>query len=114
MENKKMFWEYSYSIGMFLKKIFGDNYERFYSMSGSGIYNLVKQDGKLYEVKLTQGKSMVENSDKRTTDKTKNDIMDAIVSNLKNDYTRKDKFITFKYDGYIFKFELVKKMSKPV
>ena len=35
------FWEYDYKFGEFLKKIFPNTYQRKYSMTGNGIYNLV-------------------------------------------------------------------------
>lgn len=112
------FWEYEYPFGMdFLQSCF-DNYKRVYSLSGAGIYNIVFIEDKIYEIKLTQGKSLLANDNKKAfRDETKDKVMDTICDKLKNiniEYTRNSgKFITFRYSDFLFKIEIVKKAAVP-
>ena len=48
------FWEYDYKFGEFLKKYFPNTYQRKYSMTGNGIYNLITVNDKVYEIKFTE------------------------------------------------------------
>ena len=99
---KEYFWEYGYQFGEFLKKIFQDKYKRKYSLEGNGIYNLLYIDNKIYEIKFTETKKLLENDNKKFTDKNKLFIVEEITKNLKNDFTvNGGKFITFVLDGYI-------------
>lgn len=110
------FWEYDYPfLNEFLKDIFGDECKRKYSLIGDGIFNLVYKDGKIYHLKLTQAKTMLVNDNKITTDKTKNEIVKAILDNLDNTEvsTNNGKYITFKLGNYIAKIEIIKKMKEP-
>ena len=72
------FWEYEYKFGEFLQKIFPNTYKRKYSMTGNGIYNLIIVNDKVYEVKLSQATSMLEDNNKLTTDSLKNKIINSI------------------------------------
>ena len=111
---KEYFWEYGYQYGEFLKKIFQDKYKRKYSLEGNGIYNLLYIDNKIYEIKFTETKKLLENDNKKFTDKNKLFIVEEITKNLKNDFTvNGGKFITFVLDGYIAKVEIIKKMAEP-
>ena len=69
------FWEYDYKFGEFLKKIFPNTYKRKYSMAGNGIYNLILINDKIYEVKFSETKAMLEDNNKLTTDALKNKII---------------------------------------
>lgn len=115
MEKKKYenFWETEYSFAMFLNSIF-DNYERKYSLSGNGIYNLIIVEGDLYEIKYTQCKVRPKN-DNLQLDRVKKSIVDTIVNNLKtNDITISGrKFITFPVANWIAKVEIIKKLKMP-
>lgn len=111
---KEYFWEYGYQFGEFLKKIFQDKYKRKYSLEGNGIYNLLYIDNKIYEIKFTETKKLLENDNKKFTDENKLFIVEEITKNLKNDFTvNGGKFITFVLDGYIAKVEIIKKMAEP-
>lgn len=115
--NKKVeyFWEYDYSFGeCFLRELFGNNYKRKYSMEGNGIYNLVYgTDGKIYDLKLTQAKKMVEGDELLSRNSYQCMMADTIVANLPNATVSKKKFITFPLGDYIAKIEITKKMKEP-
>ena len=111
---KEYFWEYGYQFGEFLKNILKDQYKRNYSIEGNGINNLIYIDNKIYEIKFTETKKLLENDNKKFTDKNKLFIVEEITKNLKNDFTvNGGKFITFVLDGYIAKVEIIKKMAEP-
>lgn len=109
------FWEYDYAFGeYFLKELFGDNYKRKYSMEGNGIYNLVYgTDGKIYDLKLTQAKKMVEGDKLLSRNSYQCMMADTIVANLPNATISKKKIITFTLGDYIAKIEITKKMKEP-
>lgn len=107
------FWEYDYKFGQFLQKIFPNTYKRKYSMSGNGIYNLILVQDKIYEVKLTQTTSMLNDNGTLTTDKLKNKIIQNIVDNLKNQPNINNGKLTFKLGAFTAKVEVVKKMKMP-
>jgi len=109
------FWEYDYAFGEhFLKELFGDNYKRKYSMEGNGIYNLVYgTDGKIYDLKLTQAKKMVEDDELLSRNSYQCMMADTIVANLPNATVSKKKIITFTLGDYIAKIEITKKMKEP-
>ena len=110
------FWEYDYAFGeYFLKELFGDNYKRKYSMEGNGIYNLVYgTDGKIYDLKLTQAKKMVEGDELLSRNSYQCMMADLLVKNLPNAIVSKKKIITFPLGDAIAKIEITKKMKEPV
>ena len=110
------FWEYDYTFGeYFLKELFGDNYKRKYSMEGNGIYNLVYgTDGKIYDLKLTQAKKMVEGDELLSRNSYQCMMADLLVENLPNATVSKKKIITFPLGDTIAKIEITKKMKEPV
>ena len=110
------FWEYDYAFGeYFLKELFGDNYKRKYSMEGNGIYNLVYgTDGKIYDLKLTQAKKMVEGDELLSRNSYQCMMADLLVENLPNVTVSKKKIITFPLGDTIAKIEITKKMKEPV
>ena len=110
------FWEYDYAFGeFFLKELFGDNYKRKYSMDGTGIYNLVYGiDGKVYDLKLTQAKKMVESDELLSRNSYQCMMADLLVENLPNATVSKKKIITFPLGDTIAKIEITKKMREPV
>ena len=119
-EKYEYFWEYDYPFGEdFLKYCFGSQYKRKYSLIGEGIFNLILWDiDKIYEVKLSKGTKMLENDGKKAfRDPDKDDIIGIICNKLDDidiPFTvNSGKFITFKYNNFIFKVEIVKKMSMP-
>ena len=110
------FWEYDYAFGeYFLKELFGDNYKRKYSMEGNGIYNLVYgTDGKIYDLKLTQAKKMVEGDELLSRNSYQCMMADLLVENLPNATVSKKKIITFPLGDTIAKIEITKKMKELV
>ena len=110
------FWEYDYTFGeYFLKELFGDNYKRKYSMEGNGIYNLVYgTDSKIYDLKLTQAKKMVEGDELLSRNSYQCMMADLLVENLPNATVSKKKIITFPLGDTIAKIEITKKMKEPV
>lgn len=118
MENKKYeyFWETSYPFAMYLKKLFPNEYKRKYSLDGNGIYNLLYIDNKIYEVKYTETKALLNPNDKVATDANKKMIIDTIVNNFNNGtkYSITDgKFVTFPIAQFFAKLEIIKKMREP-
>lgn len=108
------FWELEKYFVEFLQNLFPNNYKRKFSLEGNGIFNLLIMDnGDIYEIKFSQGKKMIDNTQKETTDKQKNEIMNIIMNNLKNKYARDGGKISFKLDKYIIKLEFVKKRAMP-
>ena len=121
MKNLKVdyFWELEYPFMQVLKnEVFGDKYQRFYSLSGDGIYNLITIDGKIYEIKFTETKNLLLADGKKAfRDEIKDDIVYLICKELDNfniEYTvNSGKFITLKIDKYIIKLEIIKKAKMP-
>lgn len=113
------FWEYDYPFGEdFLKSIFGNKYQRKYSLNGDGIFNLIILDDKIYNLELKKASSMVVNDGKKAfRDITKDIIVDNICNRLKDNHifyaTNNGKIITFKYNDIIFKIEIIKKAAMP-
>ena len=115
MEKKEFAWEYQYPFARFLEKVFGDKFERKYSLEGNGIFNLVKYNDKLYEIKFSETKKMAEADNKAITDKNKAEIINLICENLKNKWiVTGGKFIYFTLDSFVFKVEIIKKLKMPV
>lgn len=116
MEKKKYeyFFETEYPFAMFLKSIF-TNYQRKYSLTGDGIFNLVTIDNKIYEIKYTKALKMGSN-DNHAIDNDKKYIIDTIVNNLKTDKIAVfgGKYVTFPIDQWIAKIEIIKKLKVPV
>ena len=110
------FWEYDYAFGeYFLKELFGDAYKRKYSMEGNGIYNLVYgSDDKIYDLKLTQAKKMVEGDELLSRNSYQCMMADTLVNNLPNAVVSKKKIITFSLGNTIAKIEITRKMKEPV
>lgn len=113
------FWEYEYPFGNdFLRNIFKDNYMRKYSLVGDGIFNLILFNDKIYDISIKKGNSMLLNDGKKAfRDTDKDIIVEEITKALKNkniEYTvNSGKFITFKYNNFIFKIEIIKKAAIP-
>lgn len=111
------FWETQYPFSQLLKKIFGEDvYQRKYSLTGNGIYDLLLLNDKIYEIKYTECKSTPAQSAISTRD-DKEFIKNKIVENLKCDRdkikTYGSKFITFPVNKWIAKVEIVKKNAMP-
>ena len=117
--NVEYFWEYQYPFAKyFLKEIFKDDFTRKYSLIGEGIHNLLKLNGKLYEIDFKETKKMLGNDGKKAFgDEGKDVIITSIIQELnKNNVectVNSGKFITFKIGNYIAKIEVVKKMREP-
>ena len=118
--NYEYFWEYEYPFGMdFLKYCFGSLYQRKYSLNGEGIFNLVLwENNKIYEIKLTKGTKMLENDGKLAFRDTNKDEIIHIICDKLDDIDipfsiNSGKFITFKYNNFIFKIEVIKKAAMP-
>lgn len=114
------FWEFDYPFSAyFLKEIFHNNHKRKYSLSGTGIYNLIYVNGKVYEIKMTETKKMLEADGKKALRDTDKDwIVDNIVQAFDKENieysVNSGKFITFKIqNNYIAKLEIVKKSKEP-
>ena len=109
------FWEYDYKFGEFLKKIFPNTYKRKYSMAGNGIYNLILINDKIYEVKFSETKAMLEDNNKLTTDALKNKIINNIINNFKEGtiYAVNNGKLTFQLGKFIAKVEVIKKVRMP-
>ena len=108
------FWETEYKFAQFLKKIFGDNYRRKYSLEGNGIYDLVTLNNKIYHIKYSSTRTMTK-ADNRIADADKQYIIETITNNLKNkNYaTSGGKIITFSIGSWIAKVEIIKKINEP-
>lgn len=113
------FWEYEYPFGEeFLQSIFGEQYKRKYSQIGDGIFNIISFNNKIYDVSLKKASIMLVNDGKKAfRDTDKDIIIEKIAQKLnenKIEYTvNSGKFITFKYNNFIFKIEVVKKVVMP-
>ena len=118
-EKYENFNEYDYPFGEdFLKSLFNEQYKRKYSLIGDGIYNIVFRDNKIYSIDLKQGKNLLSNDGKKAfRDSTKDEIIDIITKELnKNNIIftiNSGKFVTFEYNNFIFKIEVVKKAAMP-
>ena len=113
------FWEYEYPFGEdFLKSIFNNKYKRVYSRAGEGIFNIILFNDKIYDVSLKKGTSLLVNDGKKAfRDADKDVIMEmitkALIDNEIEFTANSGKFITFKYNNFIFKVEIVKKAAMP-
>lgn len=109
------FWEYDYKFSEFLKKYFPNTYQRKYSMTGNGIYNLITVNDKVYEIKFTEAKALLEDNNLLTTDSLKNKIIQNIINNFKEGtiLTVNNGKITFKLGKFIAKVEVIKKLKIP-
>ena len=113
------FWEYEYPFGEdFLKGIFGDSYKRKYSLIGDGIFDLIIFNNKIYDVSLKKSSAMLVNDGKKAFRDADKDIVIEKIANALADknieYTiNSGKFLTFKYNSFIFKVEIVKKAAMP-
>ena len=84
-------------------------------MEGNGIYNLVYgSDGKIYDLKLTQAKKMVEGDELLSRNSYQCMMADTLVNNLPNAVVSKKKIITFSLGNTIAKIEITRKMKEPV
>lgn len=114
---KEYFWEYEYPFFKFLQRVFGeDKIKRKYSLVGNGIFNLLYIDGKIYEIKFSQAKKLLENDNRAYSDKNKQLIINSIIENFENikDYTiNSGKFISFPIDKFIAKIEIIQKRAEP-
>ena len=113
------FWEYEYPFGNdFLKNIFKDNYMRKYSLVGDGIFNLILFNDKIYDISIKKGNSMLVNDGKKAfRDADKDIVVEEITKALKNkniEYTvNSGKFITFKYNNFIFGSSYCRGRARP-
>ena len=111
-------YEYHF-VDKVLKEIFGKRQMiKRYSLAGEGIFNLLYIDNYIYEFRLKEIKSLPVNDGKKAfRDADKDIIVEEITKALKNkniEYTvNSGKFITFKYNNFIFKIEIVKKAAIP-
>jgi len=118
-EKNNCLTEYEWAFDSdFLQELFKEKYKHKYSLTGSGIYNLVLIDNKIYEIDLkTTTKLLADDGKKAFRDATKDAIVEKIVNKLKenniNCTVNSGKFITFKHFDYTFKIEVVKKTSMP-
>ena len=110
---REYFWEYEYSFGEFLKKIFPNTYKRKYSLKGNGIYNLILVNDKIYEVKFKQATKILQDNNIYTSDSIKNKIIDNIRTNLKNKNIINSGILFFNLDNFVAKVEVIKKMKMP-
>ena len=112
-------WEYEYPFGMdFLKSIFGDNYTRKYSKTGEGIFNIIQIDNKIYDISFKKNATMLSNDGKKAfRDETKDKVIEMITNKFNENNIEyainSGKYITFKYNGFTFKLEIVKKAVMP-
>ena len=107
------FWEIKYPFGEFLKEIFENQYKRKYSLTGNGIYNLLYINNKIYEIKLTETKTLLKNDNSLFRD-DKGYIIENITKNLDTEFTVSGgKFITFKVGPWKAKIEIIKKIKEP-
>ena len=107
------FWEYDYKFGQFLKKFFPNTYQRKYSLTGNGIYNLIRVNGKIYDVQLSNPSKLLEDNGQMTTDELKNKIINNIVKNMRNKCNINKGEIYFKLDQFNAKIKVVRKMTEP-
>lgn len=108
------FWETEYKFGFFLQEIFGSQYRRKYSLTGSGIFNLITTKNGLYEVKYTQSTKGLISNDNHAISADKKEIIDTIVNNLKTEVTISGgKFLTFAVGSWFAKVEIIKKLREP-
>ena len=113
------FIEYKWAFGGdFLQELFKEKYQCKYSMGGDGYYYLVIVDDKIYDIDIKECKKLLENDGKKAyRDETKDRVVAEISNKLsKNNikYTiNSGKFITFEYNNYFFKIEIVKKAVMP-
>lgn len=122
------FWETEYKFGEFLKKVFGEQFKRKYSLQGNGIYNLLFIDDNIYEVEYKKATANVgeEVYDKNTKNcypdcgnaryggPTKQDILYQIGKNLKVDKVyAKSAEMSFPIANWTAKIKIVKKNSEP-
>lgn len=116
MNKIEYFWETEYEFAKFLKNVFGDKYKRKYSLSGSGIYNLIYINNDIYELKYTQCKRILKN-DNHLIESNKKIIIDLITKNLKCNREKivvnSGKIITFPIQQWDAKVEIVKKRKEP-
>jgi hypothetical protein len=108
-------WEAVRQFERELATWFPKTYERKYSLTGNGIYNLILVNNKVYEIKVAETKKMLENNQKLTTDLMKNKILNNILNNLKENinYTVNNGKITLRVDKWIIKIEVIKKIKIP-
>ena len=113
-KNYEYFWESEYKFGSFLEKIFNSQYKRKYSLTGSGIYNLIFTSKGIYEVKYSQSRNGLIPADNHAVSADKQEIIDTIVNNLKTNVTISGgKFLSFAVGPWFAKVEIIKKMREP-
>lgn len=118
-DKNECFIEYKWAFGGdFLKKIFQEQYQCKYGLIDDGYYYLILIDNKIYNIDIKECKKLLENDGKKAfRDITKDTIVEKICNKLQDyniEYTiNSGKFITFKYNNYIFKVEIIKKAIMP-
>ena len=108
------FWETENKFRLFLKDVFGEQYRTKYSLTGSGIYNLIFTSKGIYEVKYSQSRNGLIPADNHAVSADKQEIIDTIVNNLKTNVTISGgKFLSFAVGPWFAKVEIIKKMREP-
>ena len=107
------FWETENKFRLFLKDVFGEQYRTKYSLTGSGIYNLITTSKGMYEAKYSQAKNLIP-ADNHAVSADKQEIINKIVENLKTEGTVSGgKFISFAVGPWFAKVEIIKKIKEP-
>lgn len=108
-------WEAVRIFEQQLNKWFPKTYKRKYSLTGNGIFNLILINDKIYEIKVTEARKMLDDNNKLTTDKLKNKIIENIYTHFTDEakYTMNNGKITLQIERYIIKIEVIKKMKMP-
>lgn len=111
---REYFWENEYPFGEFLKSIFGNSYQRKYSMIGDGIYNLLLIDGNIYSLSLKEVRALAADDNKLAYhDSTKDQIIQLLKQNLPHSTSTQGKYVFFPLDKWKCKIEIVKKKTMP-
>ena len=109
------FWETENKFRIFLKNIFGEQYHKKCSLTGSGIYNLVTTSKGLYEIKYSQAKNLIP-ADNHAVSADKQEIINKIVESLQNQVevtVSGGKIISFPCGPWFAKAEVIKKLKEP-
>lgn len=118
-DRNECFTEYKWAFGGdFLKNLFQEQYQCKYGLIDDGYYYLILIDNKIYNIDIKECKKLLENDGKKAfRDTTKDIVVEKICNKFKEnniEYTiNSGKFITFKYNNYIFKVEIIKKAIMP-
>ena len=106
------FWEIEGSLFKELKLIFQDKAYRKFSLAGSGIFNLIKWQNTLYEVKFSQLKKPIPVGNPIFSDVGKKEILSLMQEHFHGTIID-NKSLSFVYMDFIVKAEVVKKRKEP-